>query len=260
MKLLLDPGGTRLKFAAINEGEIQDVSEIAWYRISASGEENWAPESPWTDWNFESCHWLLRPDPPAAPNNWLDSVCAAFNVDRLNCSPLDPTSMAPFQVGYRNGKPGSDRMAAAVACYNKRPEGSFVIIDAGTCITVDLLTNGTWKGGAILPGLRLQAASMRQAGLPEIQPNEANQWSTTRGAEGALGTDTEAAIRAGIPWATFHAVQAVAKALMEFAEGVEVVLTGGDAEHFAGLGGWRTFADPNLVLRGGALLLKESKT
>jgi pantothenate kinase type III len=47
---------------------------------------------------------------------------------------------------------------------------------------------------------------------------------------------------------------------MEFAADAEVILTGGDAEHFAGLGGWQTFADPNLVLRGGALLLKESKT
>ena len=260
MKLLLDPGGTRLKYAAIQEGEVLDVADVAWNRMSATGDDSWSPEPPWKATHFESCHWLNRPDPPAAPSEWLDLVCATFNVPRSECSPLDPSSRVQFQVDYRSGQPGSDRMAAAAACHHRSPKGSFVIIDAGTCITVDLLTPGVWKGGAILPGLRLQAASMRQAGLPEIQPDGQNRWNISPGAEGALGTDTEAAIRAGIPWAVRHAVQAVAEGLMEFADGADVILTGGDAEHFAGLGGWQTFADPNLVLQGGALLLKESTT
>ena len=228
--------------------------------MSDIGPDSWAPEGPWTSWHFDSCHWLNRPNPPAAPKDWLNLVCAAFNVHRSECLPLEPWSRVPFRIEYRSGQPGSDRIAAAAACHHRRPGGSFVIIDAGTCITVDLLSKGAWKGGAILPGLRLQASSMRRAGLPEIQPDDANRWHISPGPDGALGTDTEAAIRAGIPWASLHAVQAVARGLMEFAEDAEVILTGGDAEHFAGLGGWQTFADPNLVLRGGALLLKESKT
>jgi hypothetical protein len=42
---------------------------------------------------------------------------------------------------------------------------------------------------------------------------------------------------------------------MDLEPRAQPILTGGDANHFDGIGGWRTFADPNLVLNGTARLL-----
>jgi pantothenate kinase type III len=151
-------------------------------------------------------------------------------------------------------------MAAAMACRNLDSSGSFIIIDAGTCITVDLLTPGVWHGGAILPGLSLQSSSMVHAGLPEIGPLSDGRWMAEDAPEGALGQDTASALRAGIPWATRKSVGAIGRVFRGMAPTAKVMLTGGDASHFDGLEGWRTFAHPNLVLEGGALLLNEQDT
>ena len=258
VRMLLDPGGTRLKFACVQGGEVQSVDHVQWHELAATGDKKWTPPAPWSDGAFADVHMLKRSTPPNAPENWLATFLSAFGMNAMECRTLDPLARSGLEIAYTHGKPGSDRIAAALACHRKNPKGQFVIIDAGTCITIDLLDANRWKGGAIMPGIQLQAASMRQAGLPEIRPDAAMLWNVPTGPVGALGKSTEEAIRAGIPWAVRHAVKAVAEALMTFAPKARVILTGGDAQHFEGLGGWQTFADPNLVMRGGALLLNES--
>ena len=263
MKLLLDPGGTRLKFARLVEGRIGATGEVSWYRLQESGlGDGTLSTTDALDGQCESgtdaawaLHVLDRPDPPAAGPNWVDRFCRAAEFSAWECRSIGVPDKPGFTVEYQGGQPGSDRMAAAVACHAEDPGGSFIIIDAGTCITVDLMSPGHWRGGAILPGLALQARSMKEAGLPEIAPLPAGGWGTNDGVEEAIGTSTEDAIRAGIPWATRKSVEAICRAFMALDPCAQVILTGGDAGHFDGVGGWQTFADPNLVLRGAARLL-----
>ena len=257
MRLLLDPGGTRLKFAAVEGGKVQGVGHIKWTELDGTSILPFNSFGTVEGMVFSSFHRLLRPHPPAAPTDWPDQFSHLFAPRLDEGDPVDPFSQCGFEVRYTHGRPGSDRLAAAVACRHRDPDGSFIIIDAGTCITVDLLTPGIWHGGAILPGLSLQSSSMLRAGLPEIAPAPDGKWMNLSAAEGALGHDTDAALRAGIPWATRQSVGAIARNYMEKAPQSKVVLTGGDASHFDGLEGWRTFAHPNLVLEGGALLLNE---
>ena len=126
---------------------------------------------------------LDRPATPAAREagfpDWLP--------DALGSDPIriDPAEGAPFAIDYAQGEAGADRLAAAVACHDRDPGGSFVIIDAGTCITVDLLSPGRWRGGAILPGLGLQSASLADAGLPVLDKGEAGWSCRARGRRGA---------------------------------------------------------------------------
>lgn len=88
---------------------------------------------------------------------------------------------------------GVDRLAAALAASCDHPGGA-LCVNAGTAITVDWVdANGAFRGGAIVPGRRLQAQALRLHTdlLPEIAP-----W-----ADGPLalpGTTTEAAIRHGL--------------------------------------------------------------
>ena len=256
MKLLFDTGGTRLTFAAVEAGNLVEVGAKAWTELSsAGGARSLVDAFPWMASPFASLHRLDRPTPPAAPAEWFERLAEHMPWRNATCRTLIPADDAPFDMAYGEGQAGADRIAAAVACHAKDAGGSFIIIDAGTCITVDLLSPGVWRGGAIMPGIALQAGAAHRAGLPEIRPNAEGVWAMEMGAEGALGQDTEGALRAGIPWSIRQSVGTLAEALKELDPCAQVILTGGDAGHFDGLKGWQTFADPNLVLQGGALLL-----
>ncbi|MBK13099.1 MAG: hypothetical protein CL849_06155 [Crocinitomicaceae bacterium] len=253
LTLVLDAGGSRLKWSLVRGRRIETCHTVPWAEARAEFVE-------WTNSKRDGkshepliLGLLDRPSTPAAAAsgfpNWLDEI------QNVECIQLDPTTSCPFAIEYKEGHPGADRLAAAVACAQRDPGGSFVIVDAGTCITVDLLSPGRWRGGAILPGLFLQSASLARAGLPVLQKQN-NGWPHKKGSQGALGRTTMEAIEAGIPWATRQAVTATAAALIEIDPCAQVIITGGDAAHFDGMGGWRTFADPNLVLSGMAQLLK----
>lgn len=263
MKLVLDPGGTRLKFGAVRNGQLDAVHSVDWLELQSGRFDpaTLARETgiPANEGGLE-VHVLNRKAPPAAGKEWLSVFCQAWGKPEATREVIDPLQNAGFDIAYTSGHPGSDRIAAAVACQRKDPGGSFIIVDAGTCITVDLLSPGSWRGGAIMPGLQLQANAMKQAGLPILQADDQHHWPFTEGPEGALGRNTMDAIAAGIPWATRKSVEAIAQAYKVMDPCAQVVLTGGDAPHFDGVGGWQTFANPNLVLQGCAMLLNEHTT
>lgn len=249
VNLLLDAGGTRLTWAWAQEGQPLAIQSEPWptaldVLASAWSEKQGASSA------RPTLYTLDRPWPPQASHSGIE----AWVEQRGGARRLTPSEGAPFAIDYAEGQAGADRLAAAWACHHRDPGGSFIIIDAGTCITVDLLSPGRWRGGAILPGLALQATSMAQAGLPVLSRPETG-WPQRSEPEAVLGQSTHAALEAGICWATRKSVEAAAAALLHVDPCAQVVLTGGDAGHFDGLGGWQTFADPNLVLHGAALLL-----
>ncbi len=262
VNLVLDPGGTRLKFARCAEGQLQSAHTLSWSDLREDAHAALMAAAPWlTEAEGPAAlHVLNRPDPPSAGPDWRNVFSMALPAMALNWNDLDPFENMGFEMGYTTGRPGSDRIAAAIACQRKDPGGSFIIIDAGTCITIDLLSPGTWRGGAILPGLRLQAAAMVNAGLPELRPDASQVWPSASAANGALGTDTQQALAAGIPFAAQKSTEAIVREFKALDPCAQVVITGGDAGHFDGVGGWQTFADPNLVLQGCATLLNERNT
>jgi len=120
---------------------------------------------------------------------------------------------------------GQDRLYAAAGAA-ARLARSCVVVDAGTALTVDALRvegeRGIFLGGAIAPGPALlsEALAAGTARLPRVEP--------VSGAP-ALGTDTAAALRAGIGvglrGAARELVEEVARAAGLGA--APVVLTGG---------------------------------
>ena len=56
---------------------------------------------------------------------------------------------------------GVDRLAAVLGARSLQPQGHLLVIDAGTCITFDvLLADGRYIGGNISPGLSMRLAAM----------------------------------------------------------------------------------------------------
>lgn len=113
---------------------------------------------------------------------------------------IGETIPLPLDVQVRDPRAvGVDRVCAAAAAYEKL-QGSCVVADFGTAVTVDLVDDdGVFLGGAILPGIRLQLGALHEhtAQLPNVQPGvpplpfgrdtiEAIQVGVCRGLAGAV--------------------------------------------------------------------------
>ena len=144
---------------------------------------------------------------------------------------------------------GVDRLAAAAAAHRATPAGrATVVVDAGTALTVDAIdAAGTFRGGAIAPGLRLglSALSAGTSFLPQVE------LATTTP---LLGKNTQDGLRSGALHGAAALVEGFCTRMAAVLDSpVAVFLTGGDAPllhpHIAAT----HTCDPHLVLRGLAL-------
>ena len=95
-------------------------------------------------------------DPAAEKlHDWLATNLPGHDVRRIShCDCPIPIRLAePQNVGV-------DRLMACVAAFELCGGQPAVVIDAGTAVTVDLLAEGAFQGGAILPGMRMSASAL----------------------------------------------------------------------------------------------------
>jgi len=142
---------------------------------------------------------------------------------------------------------GLDRLAAAVGANVLRdPARPAVVIDAGSAVTVDLVSSdGAFEGGVILPGFRMSAKALSSADLlPEVL------FQSSSDPPPVLGKNTEAAIRSGLFWGTVGAVREIIARYAESHPQPHVFVTGGDLKRLAPLMSAEAEFVPNLVLAG----------
>lgn len=155
------------------------------------------------------------------------------------------TTPAPLRCAYRTSDTlGGDRWAAAVGAHGLFPDSHVLVIDAGTCVTFDLVdAEGVYHGGNIAPGLdmRLRAMHEHTARLPLVERG---------GALPDLGYDTETALRAGaVRGLAAEVVGYVTTLRIPYPE-LTILLTGGNAGDFPLPEDLAVCHDPHLVLRG----------
>jgi type III pantothenate kinase len=172
-----------------------------------------------------------------------------FFLDQLqDLAPLERIqgdSAAPLVNEY--GTPatlGVDRLANAVAAAGMFPGRHVLAIDAGTCITYDLVdASGIYMGGAISPGLRLRARAMYEHGahLPLVEPDPEIP---------GVGGDTTGSLQAGIFHGTIAEMRGMIVNYAHHRPDMAVIITGGDAP--ACTRGLKSgiFAHPYLTLEG----------
>lgn len=159
----------------------------------------------------------------------------------------------PLKIDVRApDRVGTDRLAAAVAANELRaPQRSAIVVDAGTAVTVDLITSdGIFRGGAILPGIQAAAQSLAEAtdALPRLENLDLSSTPA------AIGKSTQEAMRSGIVWGCVGAVRELILQMSAAVPDVpSVFCTGGDGMHLTRLIDRDMKFDPNLVLRGIAL-------
>ena len=160
---------------------------------------------------------------------------------------------------------GDDRLAAALGALALDAGVPWVVLDAGTALTVNAVRPlpapgkgkragrrlGRFEGGLIVPGeaLALRVLHAGTARLPALNP-----WS--KGHAPAIGHSTGEAMRAGARRAQAAAACALARAQAEqLGSRTRIALTGGGAEVLwpavrRELWRWRPVFVPDLVLRG----------
>lgn len=163
----------------------------------------------------------------------------------INLLVLTAETAIPIKNRYKSKVTlGKDRLAAVVAATLQFPQHHVLVIDAGTCITFDVINDKKeYLGGSIAPGLqmRLKALNSQTARLPLVELQ-----NTTK----LLGDDTDSSILSGVVNGTLAEIDGLISRYKEQYPNLQVIMTGGDANFFdKGLKN-SIFADLNLVLKG----------
>lgn len=157
---------------------------------------------------------------------------------------------------------GIDRLLTAIAANHLRNlQQTAIVVDSGTAVTVDAIaSDGTFLGGAILPGVRMGAQALHRytSTLPEIDA------STLFGhTPNAIGANTTAAIESGIYWGHVGAIRELILRQRDRIASFDkvkdtpsqIVITGGASPllqpHFA-----QARFEPHLALQGLALVAR----
>lgn len=172
---------------------------------------------------------------------------SAWVADRLNVEPLVVGRHVPLPLPVKLPKPeavGVDRLCAAAAAF-AITGAPCAVVDFGTAITVDVVDQeGAFIGGAILPGVGLQATALHEhtALLPLV---------LVQRPERAIGRDTVEAIRSGVYHGVSGAVRGVVETYAtELGRWPTVIATGADAGLIAGACDYFSALVPDLCLRG----------
>ena len=148
----------------------------------------------------------------------------------------------PFKNDYSTPKTlGIDRMVLAAGAVIEYPNQNILIIDAGTCITYDFITNKKeYLGGAISPGLsmRYQALHNFTAKLPLLENNPP---------ESFIGNSTNQSIYSGVVNGLCYEIEGFISEYSVKNEQFTIILTGGDANFLANRLKSVIFADENFL-------------
>lgn len=167
---------------------------------------------------------------------------------------LSYESKTPFKNSYATPKTlGVDRIALATAAFYKNPKGNTLVIDAGTCVTYDMINDyGEYLGGAISPGLHMRYRALQEftAKLPLLQPEELLD---------IIGNSTETSIHSGVVnGISLEIDEVIGQYKSRFAD-LTVILTGGDAQFLSKRLKNTIFADSKFLLEGLNYLLEYNK-
>ena len=167
---------------------------------------------------------------------------------------LDSTFIFPFKLNYKTPETlGNDRLALAAAATILFPNSNNLVIDAGTCITIDFIDNNNhFTGGSISPGVKMRYDSLNHytANLPLLKNK--NNFNFP-------GNSTNASIHAGIIGGVSNEIMGFINQINSRYEKVNVILTGGDAKILSKTLKITIFANQNFILEGLNCILNLNK-
>jgi pantothenate kinase type III len=254
MKWVLDVGNTAAKLAGFRDQAAPWAPPVTVHRADVR-----APELVARAWVKEvgSDPFLLTGS--GEVSMWVDAWEAGRDANGARGGapvvwPQGTSLPLPTHVKAPN-RLGLDRVANAWgvlhgAVEGAAPQGSWLVVDVGTCVTFDLVHDQAHWGGAISPGMALRAKSMHAgtANLPPISLGDA-EGEAGNGAFG-VGADTDHAMRVGAVGGVGAEIHGRWLAMRQELPNLGVILTGGDAFRLELRHISPKFADAHLTLKG----------
>ena len=180
-------------------------------------------------------------------------------LPHLSILEVSPRTNLPFPLAYESPETlGADRLAAAVGGWEQyaspRSASSAIIVDAGTAITIDVVTSSEgYLGGVIAPGPQLMAESLHSG---TVQLPLVSHQSRPR----VIGKTTTEAMESGVIHGAASMVEGLLQVVTDDLEGgsVVTVLTGGWCHRLSSCLSTDHETDKHLVLRGLRALIRRS--
>lgn len=249
--IAVDIGNTRLKCSVLVSGAPVGTSVALplpkGNRVSKKFVSNLSSiVREWEDW--EKWVWDNPKKDPIESGNckqftWLIAQTGSFSWRVLKTEILKIRPNDQFTVITRQQIPvnidvdfpekvGMDRLLAAATAVKRFGNVPMLVVDAGTAVTIDVVQNGTFCGGAILPGMQVLAKTYPKISGP--LPVVAIPGGTEKHRcmlPHFPGKNTEDAIHSGIYWGTIGAISQYCSMFFSKKKDYRIILTGGDAPY-----------------------------
>jgi type III pantothenate kinase len=255
MLLAIDTGNTNAKFALVDDtGKI-----LQRWRIATDARRTADEYAVWLDQLIQMAGYgrtdidavIIATVVPRALHNLQLLATRYFGCEAL----VAGRGTVGWGIQLRVAEPhsvGADRAVNAIAAQSLT-EGHKIVISFGTATTFDYIgPDGSYRGGSIAPGVNLSLDALYAAAamLPRIaiepSPNES-----------VIGTTTVGQMQIGIYWGYVAMIEGmIARMKAEIGEPVSVIATGGLAILFQQHGHLFDRVEPDLTLRGLALLFR----
>ena len=255
MLLAIDTGNTNVKFALVDDtGEI-----LQRWRIATDARRTADEYAVWLNQLIQMAGYqradihavIIATVVPRALHNLQLLATRYFGCEAL----VAGRGTAGWGIQLRVAEPhavGADRAVNAIAAQSFAT-GHKIVISFGTATTFDYIgPDGSYRGGSIAPGVNLSLDALYAAAamLPRIAieppPNES-----------VIGTTTVGQMQIGIYWGYVAMIEGIiARMKAEIGEPVSVIATGGLAILFQQHGHLFDRVEPDLTLRGLALLYR----
>jgi len=233
MVLAFDIGNSQTKIGIFQKDELSEVKTIK--ELTPGFAKKLIDDSPSTCKIIYSSVREVKPQLAEALNSSYKTICLTNNTP------------VPFINKYETPETlGRDRIAAVaggMALFNNK---NILVIDAGTCITYDILTErNEYLGGGISPGLKMRFKAMHTftGQLPLIEPENYKLVKL-------VGATTKASIESGVKNGTLAEIDGIINQYKKLYSTPKVIITGGDHKYFDKYLKNNIFAAPNLVLIG----------
>lgn len=231
MELILDLGNTNQKIALFDEGNLVWIE--TYKRLSHAFIRKIAGQNK----GIDSCILSSVVKIPAALKSYLEKQFRFILLDEFTPVPILNRYITPETLG-------KDRLASAVAG-NSRFHGQHVlIINAGTALTYDVVTDkGEYIGGSISPGMQMRFRALHTftKQLPLLTYQEIDFLT---------GNDTEKSVLSGVINGMTVEIEGMIADYQKVYSGINVILSGGDLNYFVNRLKISIFALPNIVIYG----------
>lgn len=211
--------------------------------------------------------WFIREGIDTSDRKELEGICISsvvpnrdvlFKMACINAFGIEPLFVTPANAGislsgYDPKQIGVDRLVNSLAAFEMYQK-SAIVIDAGSCITFDAVSDdGGYLGGAIVPGISLAVRSLHEmtAKLPNVEIKPTNH---------AIGRNTKESICSGICFGYAGLIQGMVGAMSKEMKGKPFILaTGGDARMISKMSPIIEKIHPDLTFEGLRLIWEKNR-